>query len=711
AARRGIGSGFTGTNFDYEVDSHSRGMQLQFADQVSDTNQISANFNYVTSNTFRFNNGNYNNTVNQQISNFTDGKRCFAAQGGMAANNVDNFNAGDPAPCNDPITQGTFRYPTQGIGDNPCTPGGALVGTAACAAGARFALTYTGNQGPINAVTPKFASVALTDEWKPTEKLDINASLRFERDEFDLQNTNTPGKNFFYTAAQNEFCYDPTTFNPVLVPQPPQNASTLQPYVTFNCPILKGTTIQTVHPDGLNGHILLSNQYPDTYSQSYAEPRFGLTYSLNPNTVLRLSAGRYAQEPQNYEVQYNSAEENLAAELVGFLPFGFFTPLHEAGAQFSNNFDASYERHFPGTDMAVKVTPYYRYATDQLNESVNVATLNASPSLNSGTERTSGIELLFTKGDFNRNGLSGTFSYTYTNSKEKWANYANVPINPVDPYNQDIANFNALTQAGGGSPCYDPTNSGAPATCATSTDVRNPYYGMSPQPLLDKYGWYDTGLASPYISPNTLAVVLNYRHAKLSITPALTLNEGATYGAPSDILGIDPRTCGQNNATAGIATTGTDPFRADYTNCGSAETNSGTSVGSLFIPNPGTGTFDTFGQYRQPWQFNLGLQVSYDISPKVTANVTVANLVNRCFGGSSTPWSAMYAPSQTVCGYFTNSFYISNFYNGASPNDTGANGVALNPFFTQPFVPSYGDANSFNTPLPLQVYFQLQVKL
>ncbi len=232
---------------------------------------------------------------------------------------------------------------------------------AACTARASWALTYTGNQGPINSVTPKFLHFALIDEWRPNEKLDINASVRFERDEFDLANTDTPGKNFWYTAAQNEFCYDPATYQPILVPQAPQNASTLQPYVTFNCPVVNG--VQTLHPNGRGGNILLSNQYPSTYSQSYTEPRFGMTFTLNPDNVLRFSAGRFAQEPQNYEIQYNSAEENLASELVGFLPFGFFTPLHEAQAQFSNNYDFSLEHHFKGTDMSFKLTPYYRWAT------------------------------------------------------------------------------------------------------------------------------------------------------------------------------------------------------------------------------------------------------------------------------------------------------------------------------------------------------------
>ena len=93
------------------------------------------------------------------------------------------------------------------------------------------------------------------------------------------------------------------------------------------------------------------------------------------------------------------------------------------------------------------------------------------------------------------------------------------------------------------------------------------------------------------------------------------------------------------------------------------------------------------------------------------ANVTVANLVNRCFGGSKTPWSSMYPPGRNICGYYTNTFYISNFYNGTGPNDTSANSVPLNPYFTQPFVPAYGDVSSFNFPLPMEFYFKLQFKL
>ena len=103
-----------------------------------------------------------------------------------------------------------------------------------------------------------------------------------------------------------------------------------------------------MHPNGANGHILLGNTYPSNYAQQYWLPRLGATYTPNPDTVLRFSAGRYAQQPQNYEIQYNSIEPNLANQLIGFLPYGFDTPFHPAMAQFSNNYDLCTNAIFPG---------------------------------------------------------------------------------------------------------------------------------------------------------------------------------------------------------------------------------------------------------------------------------------------------------------------------------------------------------------------------
>ncbi|HEX3457053.1 MAG TPA: TonB-dependent receptor, partial [Candidatus Baltobacteraceae bacterium] len=495
------------------------------------------------------------------------------------------------------------------------------------------------------------------------------------------------------------------------VPQPPQSIYFFTPFVSFKCPVDKstGTPVQTVHPNGTDG-ILLTNNYPSSYSVAYVLPRVSATYTVNPDTVLRVSAGRYAQQPQNYEIQYNTAQPNLASTLLGFIPFGYSSPLHEAQPQYSNNYDFSYEHHFKGTDVAMKLTPFYRYATGQLYETPNLPSLGVSPSFNAGTQRVDGVELLVTKGDFTRNGFSGTFSYTYTNSAEKWDNYLNSNVGPVDQYNQDIQEFNALTKAGGGAPCYKANGKGKGEPSCPSDSILNPYYYMSPEALLGPHDWYAPGLDYPYISPNTFAVVLNYRHNKLAVTPAFELLEGTTYGTPADVQGLDPRSCFVNQGTIGIK--GVNPRTADYTSCGKALTSDGTSPGYLYIPNPQTGTFDTFGQFRQPWQFNLGVQASYDFTPRISGKMIVTNLLNQCFGGSSVPWSAAYPPNNSICGYVSNTFYNGgHFYNGTSPNDTKANGVPENKYFANSFVPTYGDPSSGNYPLALNLYFALQVKL
>ncbi len=717
-------------NYDYEVGAHTSGLEFQAADQISDKHLLNVMASYTQSNTLRYFNHNYLNSGDQQVSNFTNGSQCFATTSGAGIDPNSNYAAGEPAPCNDPISQGTFTTPYGSFtGQNPCTDGELPASAAACRSNATMALTFLGNQGDINAVTPRVTAASLSDEWRPNDHWNVNLSARFENDSFDLTNTNSPGSNFWFAAAQKEFCVNPVTRQPVFVPQPPQSIRLATPYVTFNCPVdtSLGTPIQTVHPDGTDG-ILLTNNYPSIYSQKYIEPRVSATYTVNPDTVLRFSAGRYAQQPQNYEIQYTTEEPNLAATLLGFIPFGFNSPLHESQAQFSNNYDLSYEHHFKGTDMSVKITPYYRWGTNQLYETVNLPSLNVSPSFNSGTLRVDGVELELAKGDFAKNGLAGTLSYTYTNAAEKWDNYPNSTIGPVDQYNQDIQAFNALTKAGGGSQCYsnnfsagtnDPDQVLPDPTCVQVFDaggnaynppIRNPYYGMSKQGLLDPHGWYTPGLDFPYISPNTLSLVLNYRHNRFDVATAMELQQGTTYGTPADVIGIDPRNCRSNQGTDGI-TTG-DPLNADYTSCHYALTSDGTNPGYLYIPNPQTGTFASFGQYRQPWQFNLGMQLSYDFSPRITGSLMLTSLVNTCFGGSKTPWSTAYSPSGNTCGYASNTFYVGGgFYNGTSFNDTAANGVPAQKYFTQSYVPTYGDPNSGNYPLALNAYFQVKIKL
>ncbi len=69
-----------------------------------------------------------------------------------------------------------------------------------------------------------------------------------------------------------------------------------------------------------------------------------------------------------------------------------------------------------------------------------------------------GAEFQLNKGDFSRNGLSGQLSVTYTNAIVQFQGLGGAP-NQISVLNNAVSYFNALTKAGGGSPCYTPANS------------------------------------------------------------------------------------------------------------------------------------------------------------------------------------------------------------------------------------------------------------
>ncbi len=247
---------------------------------------------------------------------------------------------------------------------------------------------------------------------------------------------------------------------------------------------------------------------------------------------------------------------------------------------------------------------------------------------------------------------------------------------------------------------------------------------MAQQSLLDPSGWYapgGTGLSPTnntttgyFDAPLIGSLILNYKHNNWAITPSFQVSEGSSYGGPYDTTGLDPRACQLNSADAGITAVSptTNPNQCDYLALRSGNISPSPVAGQLFVPNPQTGLFAKPGQFRDPWIATLNLQLRYDISPKVTALATLADIWHRCFGGSSEPWTkAPYAPSANVCNYGSNFSYVSNFYNGTSPADAAANGAAAQYWIQQSYTPSlFGSAGNGN-PWPFNAYFQLQIKL
>ena len=733
---------------DYELNTHTRGLQLDIADQINPENLLEFTGNYTTAGVVRFNNSGAGNSLNFAATNLTNGNpsnpMCFDYRSTITdanGNTIANPNFGAQASCYSSSTSGTYGAPTRGLAEDPCASGQLPAGSAACANGAKWLVTTPGGQGVLNTITPKFSYAALTDEWKPNDKLDINAGIRFERYEYDLANTNTPEFNYWFNAAAQVVCYDPNTFIPIYTPLGPGNPQPSQVVTTAPggaCP--NGG----VHPTGgvgpNSGSLLYTAVSPKAFSHSAFSPRFGITYTLSPDTVLRASAGRYTQPTETAFEQYIN-QSGKSAGLYDFNRFwnlGFHTPAHDLPIQTSNNADFSIEHHFHNTDLTAKVSPFYRYTTHQ------TVYLVLGPGFisgdNVGTQKSYGVEFQIQKGDPTRDGFAGALSYTYTKALMQ---YQNLPdgSNAIDFLNTYIQNYNCLTKAGysdaknncttadGGtipvaSPCYA-AGTGAASDCSNPTDIKNPYYNLPEQNLLDPQGWYPTypneppndpadNPGSTAIAPHTFSGWLQYKHGRFAIAPNFQLNSGTYEGYPTDVQGLDPRACGSNQGTStrnGVPIVAGSQ-NADFFSCGPSPFVQG--YGYLAIPNPYSGSFDQIGAYQDPWQLNVGAQIRYDVSPKVNVTLTMANIYNHCFGGASTAWSKAFKPNNFVCGYGVyNTFYGQQFvgtqpgagwFYGNSPSDPANGTVAMPNAYNYPFHPLDGA-------LPFQAYLQVNIKL
>jgi hypothetical protein len=218
----------------------------------------------------------------------------------------------------------------------------------------------------------------------------------------------------------------------------------------------------------------------------------------------------------------------------------------------------------------------------------------------------------------------------------------------------------------------------------------------------------DQGGLSTAIWPHQFAGWFQYKHGRWAIAPNFILQSGASYGSPTDTYGIDPRACAQNQAAAGVVS----PTSAQANACDflTASASPFVTSGYLAIPNPYTNRMDGLAEFQQPWQLNLGALIHYDISPKISANLTLTNIYNWCFGGTKTAWSNAFAPDTHVCGYGQNNFEFvggapgSGFYYGASPTDPANGPGAFAPAFKYPFAP-------VSAYYPFQAYLQVQIKL
>lgn len=733
----------------YDVYSHSHGVSGTFADQLTPNNLLQVQGSYVSANSQRVYLttpllGGYPYTVGVLVNGKNPNSGICYTPSGAAANCDSPYVAPEPAggpgcpaatnPAGCPGNPGGaagFTVEQLACAQNPNFPGPvpcsdsdvilplAPITAASCGGGpCDYDTVDTGMSGENNTVTPRFGSGSITDEWDPSDRLHFNLGVRFDSFQFVPQNTQGGASNFWYAAWNNSYCTNPKT-----------------PSVA---PVEKTSPTDTCAADFGAGYVpaTISN-VSNTQTYTVFQPRLGATFTLNPSNVLRFSAGRYDQAPNTAFEQYTYYDQNTPSggifNLKNFYTLGFTNPTHPIYPETSWNYDLSWEHQVKGTDLSWKVTPFFRQTQDQIEEFYLDVVTNFVSGLNIGSQTSQGVELQLQKGDFARNGFSGLLSYTYTNAYVKFKPTSN-GTTPVTSINQAISEYNGMTKAcaaGGAAtgktqygqsvcgsagvtaaPCYAPVpaggTTGTPETTCTAGDIANPYWNSPVQGFLDpnaSYVPYDlfpagapgAGGYGSFIAPNVLTLVLNYKHDKWAITPALQFSTGNKYGYPIDELGVNPATCG---AVLGGTPAG-DP-RYPYGGTGGvydASTCSGTY--SIPIPDTSTGQFDGIGAFTAPSRLTLSTQLSYDLSQHVTAVLTLANLYDGCFGGSKEPWSGFGGVSQSmICGYGAG--YAGE---GFSPIANNYNpGTAVQPFRTPAYYPALST-------LPFNAYLDFRLKL
>ena len=207
----GYGYLSTGADYpspDYELSSHTRGIQLQAADQLNAQNLLTFTGNYTTANVTRWNNQWY--AAPPSVTNLVGANgQCYECSG-----------SGDVIQLSIEQHRGNVLEPDAVFVDRRKRLRESSRNSPACAANANFIVTVPQGYGTINEVQPQFSSAALQDEFRPNDKLDLNLGVRFESYVYDLQNTDTAENNFWFAQAANAYCYDPGTGQPILVQVP-----------------------------------------------------------------------------------------------------------------------------------------------------------------------------------------------------------------------------------------------------------------------------------------------------------------------------------------------------------------------------------------------------------------------------------------------------------------------------------------------------------
>ena len=430
---------------------------------------------------------------------------------------------------------------------------------------------------------PRFLTVALQDEFRPSDRWDINCGVRFESYGYALGNYASPEQAFWFNEVNPTACVDPSGLQQV-------PATDFGGARAGNVP----HELPDVLHDGAGRHVRSRSAH-----RSHALPS-------GPKRRAANHAGRQRNDHE-YDV--------LAARrlyVYGNSELGdpvLVRPLHAADGRpptskcsrtstvirwrticttrrttttasprsftttRSSSRTTGTRRSSSVSTARIGATRSRRSSAGRRNQSVNVSLPGGlSGAFNSGTQKTEGVELAVTKGDPSRNGLSGQFSYTYTYSVLKYAliNGSNIVsnlISSLEPLPKLRGNQRraAVLRRPDADERRKAADAGADRTslrgrCGIGRSEvhcqsllrRNPDASSRRTAAYPLTGFYPTyanffpyglqlGDGSTALSPNIFAGYLTYKHNKWQVTVTGNLWEGTQYGNPG-------RDCGNRSA-------------------------------------------------------------------------------------------------------------------------------------------------------------------
>jgi len=654
---------FISTSADRELWAHTHGFSGDYSDQLNAQHLFTVQVNYSKALTQFFD--------NSEISDADP----FLPQSYFAA--LVSQAAPTSGICYNPELQAASCEPQTSFDldeENPEMPEGAAYLSYAspyepAPPGFEWLALENGAFGPSNGVTPIFSSASIDDQYHPSDRVHVDAGIRYDRFQFDLPPTALgPARTFWFNAWNTVMCV-----NPLANGGNPIDETLLGLPAGAPCSAAPGFTSATLTDSTANGSSFTHDEF---------EPRLGATYDADAEDVLRFSSGVYAQAPPARSIEQDTLQQNLPAFMGPlFYSLGYTTPAHDLRPSVSYNSDFSWEHRFHRTEASFKLTPFYRTTKDQIQQFFIDPTTGTTTDINAGKQTSFGSEILLAKGDLDQDGFSAQFAYTYTHSRIKYNPLPNGST-LLSGVNASIQQYNSFTSAcANAEPSQNPSslcglygNANATAMSlnpTTDTLVANPYFNAPARPLLDPYGYYSTydvvptGLqlsTASYGVPDYSTLVLNYKHQSWSVTPVVQLIAGSRYGAPQQQIGVDPTSCQPLNDSGSVTGDPRYPFGGtgdpyDATTC----------TNTIFIPDQYTGNFDTPGTFKEPAQLSGSVQLAYRATPRTTFRLNIVNVYVSCFGGDKMPWTLT---NTHLCGYDVLPGHIPPVGNIYNPGDT-----------------------------------------